>query len=69
MPTRPYAYVRTYIQVSKTLVDDGDKHSMEFVFAEERKRANDRIIQATKTHENTIKMAVLSMMNLGGGVK
>ncbi len=48
---------------------EGDKHSMEFVFAEERKRANDRIIQATKTHENTIKMAVLNMMNLGGGVK
>ena len=42
---------------------------MEFVFAEERKRANDRIIQATKTHENAIKMAVLNMMNLGGGVK
>jgi hypothetical protein len=35
------------------------------VFAEERRRASDRIISATRQHEETIKQMVLKMMDLG----
>jgi hypothetical protein len=53
------------LEMSKGIVDEVEKQNLDHVFAEERRRANDRIIQATKTHENTIKNAVLNMMNLG----
>ena len=52
-------------EVGNSITDPEEKQHLEHVFAEERKRANDRIIQATRTHETTIKMAVLNMMNLG----
>mmetsp|Transcript_8459 Transcript_8459/g.12602 ORF Transcript_8459/g.12602 Transcript_8459/m.12602 type:complete len:149 (-) Transcript_8459:121-567(-) len=52
-------------EVSKTITEESEKMQIDHVFAEERKRANERIIQATKNHENTIKNAVLHMMNLG----
>lgn len=37
------------------------------VFAEERRRASDRIIAATREHEEVIKQMVLTMMDLGAG--
>lgn len=37
------------------------------VFSEERRRASDRIIEATRQHEEAMKAAVLSMMDLGVG--
>jgi hypothetical protein len=52
-------------EVGKSITDETEKMQIDHVFAEERKRANERIIQATKNHENTIKNAVLHMMNLG----
>jgi hypothetical protein len=35
------------------------------VFSEERRRASDRIIEATRQHEEALKAAVLAMMDLG----
>mgnify|MGYP003709247497 CR=1 FL=1 len=37
------------------------------MFSEERKRASDRIIEATRQHEEAMKAMVLSMMDLGVG--
>ena len=37
---------------------------MEIVFAEERRRASERIVKLTKEHEERIKEAVLAMMSL-----
>lgn len=37
------------------------------VFAEERRRASDRIIAATREHEDVIRQMVLGMMDLGAG--
>ncbi len=42
-----------------------EKSKLELLFAEERKRASQRIIQLTKDHENKIKGAVVEMMDLG----
>jgi hypothetical protein len=37
------------------------------VFSEERRRASDRIIEATRQHEEAMKAMVLAMMDLGVG--
>ena len=37
---------------------------MELVFAEERRRASERIVNLTREHEKRIKDAVLAMMSL-----
>ena len=37
------------------------------MFSEERRRASDRIIEATRQHEDAMKAMVLSMMDLGAG--
>ena len=46
--------------------DADEKQKLEAIFAEERRRASDRIISATREHEAAMKQAVLSMMELGG---
>lgn len=51
--------------MGNTINDEYEKEKLDKIFSEERKRANDRIIAATKNHETVIKQAVLSMMNLG----
>ena len=37
------------------------------MFSEERRRASDRIIEATRQHEEAMKAMVLAMMDLGVG--
>ena len=51
-------------EMKQTVEDDDELASLDLVFAEERRRANQRIIAATKEHEAIIKSAVLKMMNL-----
>lgn len=53
----------------RTVTDPEERDKLESIFAEERRRASDRIIAATKAHETTIKQAVLAMMNLGVNLK
>mmetsp|Transcript_74969 Transcript_74969/g.147184 ORF Transcript_74969/g.147184 Transcript_74969/m.147184 type:complete len:598 (+) Transcript_74969:1-1794(+) len=54
-------------QTLKTLADPQERQNLEGVFSEERKRASDRIIEATRQHEEAMKAMVLSMMDLGVG--
>jgi trehalose/maltose hydrolase-like predicted phosphorylase len=51
--------------MSSTINDAEERDRLESIFAEERRRASERIIAATKEHEEAIKTAVLAMMNLG----
>ena len=37
------------------------------MFSEERRRASDRIIAATRAHEEAMRQMVLSLMDLGAG--
>lgn len=53
----------------RTVTDPEERDKLESIFAEERRRASDRIIAATKAHESTVKQAVLAMMNLGVQLK
>jgi cystathionine beta-lyase family protein involved in aluminum resistance len=53
----------------RTVTDPEERDRLDNIFAEERRRASDRIIAATKAHENAVKGAVLAMMNLGVTLK
>lgn len=52
----------------RNIVDPLEKSRIEQVFAEERARASERLIMATKEHDHTIKSALLKTMNLGSGL-
>jgi hypothetical protein len=45
-------------------INEHEQARMEIVFAEERRRASERIVKLTKEHEERIKEAVLAMMSL-----
>ena len=49
------------------VLSEQEAQRMELVFAEERRRASERIVNLTKEHEKRIKDAVLSMTNLKKG--
>lgn len=49
--------------------DEDERKKLEQIFAEERRRASDRIIEATREHEQHMKDAILSMMELGNNTK
>jgi len=51
-------------RMSKAVFSEQEAQRMELVFAEERRRASERIVKLTKEHENRIKDAVLAMMSL-----
>lgn len=53
------------LQTISKIIDPQEKYNLELIFAEERQRASEKIIQATKENENTLKQAVLKTMNLG----
>lgn len=56
-------------QTLRSVADPQERHNLESVFSEERRRASDRIIVATRSHEEAMRQMVLSMMDLGvGGV-
>jgi len=46
----------------KIVADQQERNRLEIVFADERKRASERIIKLTKEHESRIKDAILAMM-------
>jgi hypothetical protein len=43
-----------------------ERSKLQIMFAEERKRASERIIRLTKEHEQKIRAAVVGLMDLGG---
>jgi hypothetical protein len=43
-----------------------ERSKLQVMFAEERKRASERIIRLTKEHEQKIRAAVVGLMDLGG---
>lgn len=45
--------------------DAVEKQRLDAIFAEERRRASERIIAATREHEELMKQAMLGMMDLG----
>jgi hypothetical protein len=47
--------------------DPSEKANIDAIFAEERRRASDKIIAATREYDKTIKHAMLKTMNLGQG--
>ncbi len=49
------------------VLSEQEAQRMELVFAEERRRASERIVNLTKEHEKRIKDAVLSMTNMKKG--
>eukprot|EP01038_Epipyxis_sp_PR26KG_P006287 gene6287-8656_t len=49
----------------RKITDIYERAKLDEVFAEERRRASDRIIKITKEHEQIIKGAILQSMNLG----
>lgn len=49
----------------KKVADEQERAQLESVFAEERKKASERILSVTREHETAMKDAVLGMMNLG----
>lgn len=51
-------------RMSQQVFSEQEAERMELVFAEERRRASERIVRLTKEHEKRVKDAVLSMMNL-----
>lgn len=51
-------------RLKKTAPGPEDQARLDAIFTEERRRANQRIINATKEHEHLIKEAVLRQMNL-----
>ena len=51
-------------RIKKEIENGEERQRLDLVFTEERRRANQRIINATKEHEATIKEAVLRTMNL-----
>jgi hypothetical protein len=46
---------------------DQERSRLELVFAEERRRASERIVSLTRQHEDSIKAAVLALMHMGEG--
>ena len=50
--------------MARGLTDPVEKASLEAIFAEERNRASDRIMAATKKHDQVIKQAVLEAMGM-----
>ena len=46
------------------VLSEQEAQRMELVFAEERRRASERIVNLTKEHEKRIKDAVLAMHSL-----
>jgi hypothetical protein len=54
-------------QALRSVSDPRERQNLEGVFSEERRRASDRIIEATRQHEEAMKAAVLAMMDLGVG--
>ena len=46
------------------VLSEAEAQRMELVFAEERRRASERIVNLTREHEKRIKDAVLAMMSL-----
>ena len=52
----------------RTVTED-ERRKLELIFAEERRRASERIISLTKEHEARIKDAVITMMSLGKAKK
>ena len=51
-------------RMSRTVLTEQEAERMELVFAEERRRASERIVKLTKEHEKRTKEAVLAMMSL-----
>ena len=51
-------------RMAHSVLSEQEAERMELVFAEERRRASERIVRLTKEHEQRVKEAVLSMMNL-----
>lgn len=51
-------------RMSRTVFSEQEAERMELVFAEERRRASERIVRLTKEHEKRVKDAVLAMMSL-----
>ena len=47
---------------------EGERRQLELLFAEERRRASERIVNLTKEHEVNLKNAMLSIMRLEGTV-
>jgi hypothetical protein len=47
------------------LRDESEKARLEHIFAEERQRASERIMKATKDHDDVLKKAMLAAVNLG----
>jgi hypothetical protein len=44
-----------------------ERVKLELIFAEERRRASDRIVSLTKSHEDNIRAAMLAVANLRDG--
>jgi hypothetical protein len=57
---------KTRQEAIRNFTDSYERMKLEEVFAEERLRASDRIIQATKEHDHTIRNAMLKSLNLKG---
>jgi len=51
-------------RMSRQVFSEQEAERMELVFAEERRRASERIVRLTKEHEKRVKDAVLAMMSL-----
>jgi len=51
--------------VLRSISDAREKRNLDLIFSEERRRASERIIEASRHHEAVIKEAVLQMMELG----
>ena len=51
-------------RLGRTGLSEQERSRLELVFADERRRASDRIVKLTKEHEQRIKDAVLAMMAL-----
>lgn len=53
------------VEAIRNVVDAQEKAAMDQIFAEERSRASERIITATKEHDALVRNALLRTMNLG----
>ena len=51
-------------RMAKSVLSEQEAERIELVFAEERRRASERIVKLTKEHEQRVKDAVLAMMSL-----
>lgn len=54
-------------RMGRAVMSETEASRLEMVFAEERRRASERIVRLTKEHESRIKEAVLAQMALSGG--